>query len=54
VGPDGFQRFSVKGDETIPAMLRRYTTDGGHLNEEGRRRAAEQLLVLLARIASRE
>ena len=30
------------------ALLQRYTTDGGHLNERGSRRAAEGLLALLA------
>ncbi|MBN1817372.1 MAG: hypothetical protein JW828_08425 [Sedimentisphaerales bacterium] len=32
-----------KGQE-VPMMVKAYTTDGGHLNEQGRRIAAEQLL----------
>ena len=36
-----------------PALLPAYTTDGGHLNEMGRRRAAEELVVLLAELPSR-
>ena len=30
------------------ALLPAYTDDGGHLNKQGRRVAAEQLLILLA------
>lgn len=32
-----------------PALLPEYTRDGGHLNERGRARVAEQLLIFLAR-----
>ena len=35
-----------------PALLSAYTTDGGHLNEVGRRRVAEELVVLLAELSA--
>jgi len=34
---------------TAPALDARYTDDGGHLNAEGRRRAARELIAVLAR-----
>ena len=40
--PDGKTSYSMVPD---------YTYDGGHLNETGRKKAAEQLLVLLANIS---
>ena len=32
------------------SMAPEYTTDGGHLNETGRKRVAEQLLIFLANL----
>jgi hypothetical protein len=49
--PDGSTQFRQRGDDRVSEMVPTYTTDGGHLNQEGRRRAAEQLLILLASIA---
>jgi hypothetical protein len=31
-------------------MVPEYTTDGGHLNEIGRKKIAEQFLILLAKL----
>ena len=41
--------FSKDG-ETYLTLANEYTYDGGHLNEEGSKRAAEQFLILLANI----
>jgi hypothetical protein len=49
--PDA-SRMSVRQGDRVYAMVPAYTTDGGHLNEVGRRIAAEQLLVLLAGLAA--
>ena len=46
--PDGtYCSFDVDG-KTYYSLVPEYTDDGGHLNEIGRKRAAEQLIVLLA------
>lgn len=46
--PDGSRSgFSAQG-KTIPTLAAAYTSDGGHLNEEGRRRAAAAFLHALA------
>jgi hypothetical protein len=51
--PDGSRlSFTHKGS-TAFALVPSYTNDGGHLNETGRKQVAEQLLILLANIASR-
>jgi hypothetical protein len=50
--PDGSRHFHQRGEERIPELVSAYTMDGGHLNEQGRRHAAEQLLILLASIAA--
>ena len=47
---DGSRSFFVRGRDTVYALADELTSDGGHLNEVGRRAAAEQLLVLLARL----
>lgn len=39
--------FEYKGTK-YPALVREYTTDGGHLNDKGRKLVAEQLLAFLA------
>ncbi len=41
--------FSLDG-KIYYAMAREYTKDGGHLNEQGRKKVAEQLLLLLANL----
>jgi hypothetical protein len=43
------QTVALKGQEAM-ALLDGYTSDGGHLNEVGRRRVAEELLVALAEL----
>ena len=53
VNPDGFRCFAVKGTEKVCFMAPEYTDDGGHLNIRGRRKVAEQLLIILAEMASR-
>jgi len=35
-------------------MLAEYTTDGGHLNEKGRKVVAEQILIKLAKMADEQ
>lgn len=42
--------FSYNGQD-YPCMYPGYTTDGGHLNDVGKRIVAERLLLLLAKIA---
>ena len=49
---NGFRTYIKKGDQKVFFMLPQYTTDGGHLNEEGRRIVAEQLLIVLAELAN--
>ena len=47
----GFGCYVLKGTEKVNVMAPEYTEDGGHLNSLGRRKAAEQLLIVLAGIA---
>lgn len=49
--PDGSRVAYELGGKTHFAMASQYTDDGGHLNEVGRQRVAEQLLVFLADLA---
>ena len=46
--PDGSRSFFRRGADTIYYLAPELTTDGGHLNDEGRRRAAREMLALLA------
>lgn len=49
--PDGAKEtFEFKG-EAHESLFRGYTYDGGHLNEVGRKKVAEQLLILLANLS---
>jgi hypothetical protein len=48
--PDGRRSTFTKAGETYYSMAPEYTYDDGHLNETGRKRIAEQLLVLLANL----
>ncbi len=41
--------FEIKGN-TYYSMVPEYTSDGGHLNELGRRKVAEQFLIFLANL----
>jgi lysophospholipase L1-like esterase len=42
--------YFMRGNEKIYTLAPEFTTDGGHLNEVGRRAAAERLLLLLAEL----
>lgn len=46
--PDGSRSYFMRGQERIYTMAPEFTTDGGHLNEAGRRAAAQRLLLVLA------
>lgn len=47
--PDGARETISLGGRTAYALYPGYSSDGSHLNEAGRRRAAEALLALLAK-----
>lgn len=49
-GPDGEPSVFIKDGEQIMTLANEYTDDGGHLNAEGSRRIAEQLLIFLANL----
>ena len=53
VNSSGFGCYARKKKENVSVMAPEYTEDGGHLNGLGRKKAAEQLLIILAEIASR-
>ena len=53
VNKDGLKCHAVKGAEKVYVMAPEYTEDGGHLNSQGRKKVAEQLLIILAEMASR-
>lgn len=53
VNEKGFGCYAQKGAEKVYVMAPEYTEDGGHLNNQGRKTVAEQLLIILAEIASR-
>jgi lysophospholipase L1-like esterase len=46
--PDGSPVRVQWKDMTAPVLYPAYTDDGGHLNAEGRRRAARELIAVLA------
>lgn len=48
--PDGTRATFTKDGKTYSSLLPEYTQDGGHLNEFGRRRAAQALLLLLVNL----
>jgi len=48
---DGGREAFTRGKEVYYALVREYTPDAGHLNETGRRRAAEGMLLLLLDIS---
>jgi hypothetical protein len=48
--PDGSRETFTANGKTYYSLTPNYTNDGGHLNELGRVRIAEQLLLLLLRI----
>lgn len=47
---DGSRSYFKNGSELIYTLAPEYTTDGGHLNQAGRRIAAERLLKVLAKV----
>jgi len=47
VTPDGRLTFAQSGQTRVPALCRGFTNDGGHLNETGSRRVAEQFMMSL-------
>jgi len=53
VNPDGFRCYAAGGTEKVNVMAPEYTDDGGHLNSRGGIKMAEQLLIILAEMASR-
>jgi hypothetical protein len=53
ISPSGSRCYAVKEKTKIYFMDPQYTSDGGHLNKEGRKRVAEQLLIILAELASK-
>lgn len=48
--PDGTRCTFTKTGKTYYSMVPEYTYDGGHLNELGRKKVAEQFLILLANL----
>jgi hypothetical protein len=48
--PDGTISYFRWFSGPVPKLVQEYTTDGGHLNEVGRRMVAEQLLIFLAKL----
>ena len=49
--PDGTRCSFTKDGKTYYSMVSEYTSDGGgHLNATGRKKFAEQLLILLAQL----
>lgn len=47
---DGSRSYFTRGSEMIYTLAPEFTADGGHLNEMGRRVAAERLLFVLAQL----
>lgn len=47
---DGSRSYFVRGNEKVYTLAPEFTADGGHLNEVGRRVAAERLLFVLAQL----
>jgi hypothetical protein len=52
INPNGLRCYAVRQAAKVPVMAPEYTDDGGHLNDQGRKRIAEQLLIVLAAMAS--
>lgn len=48
--PDGTRCSFDKDGKTYYSLVPEYTGDGGHLNEIGRRKVAEQFLLILANL----
>ena len=52
--PDGSRALFTDENEAIYTLAREFTSDGGHLNELGRRVVAHAFLVALARASEKE
>lgn len=48
--PDGSSETFEWEGRTVPALVPAFTDDGGHLNAEGQRRAARELVAVLAAV----
>jgi hypothetical protein len=48
--PDGTRCSFSKDGSSYYSMVPEYSNDGGHLNETGRKKVAEQFLILLAKL----
>jgi hypothetical protein len=48
--PDGSRCSFTMDGKTYYSMVPEYTSDGGHLNETGRKKVAEQFLILPANL----
>lgn len=46
---DGSREYFIEGGMKVYSLAPEYTSDGGHLNEIGRRLAAQQLLITLSK-----
>lgn len=46
--PDGSRSFFTNGSDTVYVMAAENTSDGSHLNDAGKRAAAQEMLALLA------
>ena len=53
VRPDGTRATTPCRGREVPMLAPEWTHDGGHLDEEGRLRVAEQFLIFLADVAGR-
>jgi len=47
--PDGSRSYFTRNNTRYYSLIREYTSDGGHLNEQGREFVAERFLLFLAR-----
>lgn len=52
-GADGKPAFFINDGNKALTLANEYTYDGGHLNKEGSKRIAEQLLIFLANLSDR-
>jgi lysophospholipase L1-like esterase len=52
--PDGTRSACTYRGEEVFSLAREFSSDGGHLNEQGQDRAAKSLLVLLARVNGKD
>jgi len=50
--PQGQSCYTKRSKTKVPFLWMGYSADGGHLNELGKRKAAEQLLITLAKVAN--